>query len=111
MERFEGKCARCSRPAESIQHRKPRQMGGRPDPAINNLSNLVALCGELGTVGCHGEVESNRTQAYADGYLVKDALPPRLQPMLLWDGRRVLLDDVGGWSLAEDAQRDDQDGS
>lgn len=70
-------------------------MGGRPDPAINNLSNLVALCGELGTVGCHGEVESNRTQAYEGGYLVKDAMDPRLVPVLLWNGRRVLLTDDG----------------
>lgn len=93
--RFDGLCARCGRPAESIQHRKPRQMGGRPEPGINRLSNLVALCGD-GTTKCHGEVESNRAQAREDGYLVRDALNPRLVQVRLWSGRRVYLDDEGG---------------
>jgi 5-methylcytosine-specific restriction endonuclease McrA len=97
-DRFDGKCARCGQDGHSVQHRMPRQMGGSPDPAINRLSNLVWLCGD-GTTLCHGAVESDRVRARADGYLIKRGrnVDPAKVSMLLWDGRRVLLDDRGGY--------------
>lgn len=54
----------------SIHHRKPRGMGGSRDPRINDLRNLVTLCGS-GTTGCHGHIEANRAEAYADGWLLR----------------------------------------
>jgi hypothetical protein len=99
-ERFGDLCARCGLPGHTIQHRRPRQIGGSRDPRINALPNLVLLCGD-GTTLCHGTVESHRTQAQADGYLVRWPTDPRDVPMLLWDGRRVLLTDDGLWTEVE----------
>lgn len=93
--RFEGRCARCGVIGHSVHHRIPRQAGGTSDPTINRLSNLVWLCGD-GVALCHGEVESHRSQARADGYLVRRRDDPSTVPIRLWDGRRVLLDDTGG---------------
>lgn len=70
-------------------------MGGTSDPAINYLSNLLWVCG-TGTTGCHGYMESYRTEACAKGWLVGDGQDPALVPVLLWDRRRVLLDNEGG---------------
>lgn len=69
-------------------------MGGSKDPAINLPSNLLFLCGS-GTQGCHGWVESNRTQAYEDGLLVYRGDDPSEIPVVLRYGE-VFLDDVGG---------------
>lgn len=69
-------------------------MGGSKDPAINSPSNLLFLCGS-GTEGCHGWVESNRAEAYADGLLVYRNDDPSEIPVVLRYGE-VFLDDVGG---------------
>jgi len=66
----------------SVHHRKPRRMGGTSDPMINDISNLMLVCGS-GTTGCHGALESNRSQAYQDGYLLyagqdSRAIPARI---------------------------------
>jgi 5-methylcytosine-specific restriction protein A len=97
--RFGNRCARCGRDGASIQHRMPRQSGGTRDPAINCPSNLLWVCGD-GVRGCHGHMESYRTEAYAHGWLVHRGHEPSEQPVSLWDGRRVLLDNEGGWSHA-----------
>jgi hypothetical protein len=44
-------------------------MGGTIDSAINDPSNLMAICGS-GTTGCHGWLESHREHAYEKGWLV-----------------------------------------
>jgi 5-methylcytosine-specific restriction protein A len=95
MARFGGRCARCGQPGESIQHRKPRGAGGTKNPAINALSNLIWVCGD-GVRGCHGHMESYRTEAYRLGWLVRDRGNPAKIAVRLWDGRDVLLDDDGG---------------
>jgi len=97
--RFGGACARCGHPGATIQHRKPRRMGGTRDPAINRPSNLIWVCG-TGTTGCHGHMESYRHEAYGAGWLLHDGEDPLLEPVLLWDRRRVVLDDEGGYELA-----------
>lgn len=97
--RFGGACVRCGRPGATVQHRKPRRMGGSSDPAINRPSNLVWVCG-TGTTGCHGHMESQRHEAYVNGWLLHDRQTPLLVPVLLWDGRRVVLDDEGGYGPA-----------
>lgn len=99
MARFGGRCARCGDFGASIQHRKPRRLGGTVDPAINFPSNLIWVCGS-GTTGCHGHMESYRTEAYAMGWLLHAADDPTAVPVVLWDGRRVLLDNVGGYTPA-----------
>lgn len=51
----------------SIHHRRRRGMGG--SALLERPSNLVRLCG-TGTTGCHGFVESNRTQSTTRGWLL-----------------------------------------
>jgi hypothetical protein len=53
----------------SVHHRKPRGMGGSKGIELNLPSNLMLLCGS-GTTGCHGYIESHRSEAYEQGWLV-----------------------------------------
>lgn len=80
----------------SIHHRHPRKMGGSLAPWIDQPSNLVTLCGS-GTTLCHGEVESNRTQAEEIGLLVPTGKTPAHIPIQVFGprfhGERVYLDD------------------
>ena len=83
-----GACERCGRsivnfPA-SIHHRRPRQMGGTREN-LDTLANLVVLCGS-GTTGCHGYIESHRTQAIAEGWLVprRDPRQPEDVPVVIY---------------------------
>ena len=78
------RCVRDGVPAQgergvqwSIQHRLPRSGGGDNSP-----ENLIVLCGS-GTTGCHGHVESHRTEAYVNGWLVRRGFDPLLQPVLV----------------------------
>lgn len=103
LARFANRCARCGQyRGGSIHHRKPRRLGGTTDPAINYTSNLLWLCGN-GTTGCHGAIESHRTVAYENGWLLADRAVATEVEVLLWDGRRVLLDDEGGYQLVQKA--------
>lgn len=100
--RFFGRCCRCGRDGETIQHRIPRGMGGTRDPRINRPSNLLWVCGD-GTRKCHGYMENKgRAEAYEKGWLVARAADPREVPVVLWDGRRVVLDDEGEWFMITD---------
>lgn len=104
LARAAGHCERCGGPLDGLwgyskQHRVPRALGGSSMPYINQASNLAVLCGTA-TTRCHGEVESDRTQAEADGWIVRHPKNPATQPVTLWDGRRVWLSDDGQY-LAE----------
>jgi 5-methylcytosine-specific restriction protein A len=100
-ERDEERCARCGGRGEnaggrgSLHHRMPRGRGSDGLASSYALSNLVVLCGS-GTTGCHGWVESYRTQAEADGWLVRRGLQVPADVPVLYRGRWVLLDDEGG---------------
>jgi hypothetical protein len=95
-------CVRCGKALRgdrgldwSLQHRKPRGMGGTSDPAINAASNLLSVCGS-GTTGCHGYMESERTEAEDKGWLIR-RLPtahPLTEPVLVArESRWVYLTD------------------
>jgi hypothetical protein len=62
----------------SFHHRQPRGRGG-----VNSLANLLLLCG-TGITGCHGNVESRRTEAYAKGLLVRTGKDPAAEPVKVW---------------------------
>lgn len=83
----------CGVPTWQIHHRKPRGMGGTRDPLVNSPSNLVLLCGS-GTEGCHGWVESHRTEAREAGWLVSQHADPRYQP-IDHEGRLTFLTEDG----------------
>lgn len=65
----------------SFHHRQPRGAGGSSREGINSPANLLLVCG-TGTTGCHGEIEANRTAAYAAGWLVKHPQDPAAVPVL-----------------------------
>lgn len=75
----------------SVHHRKPRGMGGTRRADVHGLHHLMLLCGS-GTTGCHGWVERNRAAARDRGLLVPQAMDATEVPVVLWSGRRVLLD-------------------
>lgn len=87
-------CRRCGKtPGSQIHHRAPRGRGGTSAPWINGKANLVLLCFE-----CHSHVESNRTEALANGWLVlrnSQDLPEEI-PLTDLQGRQFFLDDLGG---------------
>jgi 5-methylcytosine-specific restriction protein A len=109
LERDRGACVRCGRSIAagergrdwSIQHRIPRGMGGSRDERLNQPANLLVLCGS-GVTLCHGDIESNRTVALADGYLLHRIQEPAEVPVRAAAGW-VLLDDEGGWMAVEHA--------
>jgi hypothetical protein len=88
----------------SVHHRQPRGMGGTSDPDVHSLERLLLVCGGSfgGVLGCHGRTEKNRQLAYRMGHLVPHAAPGVATdatdcakvPVVLWSGRRVLLDPV-----------------
>ena len=88
-------CERCGIPIAdqpaSIHHRQARGMGGTKDPAANDVPHLALLCG-TGTTGCHGHIESHRTQAKADGWIVPKWENPQTVPMSDVFGNRFLFD-------------------
>jgi hypothetical protein len=100
LERCGGYCERCGRNLAgvpmSVHHRRARGMGGTTDPVINTVSNLVAICGS-GVTFCHGEIESHRTQGYADGWLLHAGQDPAGVPVRLRGGPLVLLTVDGGY--------------
>lgn len=81
LARDELRCQRCSASVKwggcQVHHRLPRGLGGSSDPAINEPCNLLTLCS-----GCHGRVESYRTEAYAHGWLVERGRNPADVPVL-----------------------------
>jgi len=100
LERCGGYCERCGRnlsgAAVSVHHRRPRRAGGTSDPAVNTAANLAILCGS-GVTGCHGEVESHRTQGYADGWLLHAGQDPAQVPVRLRGGPLMMLTVDGGY--------------
>lgn len=72
-ERAEERCERCGVGYSDCvaHHRRPRKSGGTKRPETNQPSNGVWLCG-----ACHNIVESYRTQAFEDGFLVRDGDDP-----------------------------------
>lgn len=74
----------------SQHHRLPARMGGSKRTVVHGPANLIQVCGH-GTAGCHGWLESHRTAALANGWLLHAGEDPAARPVLLHDGRRVLL--------------------
>lgn len=80
----------------SFHHRQPRGAGGTKRLLVNSPANLLLVCG-TGTTGCHGRIESERTAAYAAGWLVPMGMDPAAVPVTIWRSLTpsVLLTDDG----------------
>lgn len=74
-----------------IHHRRPRAMGGTTRRDTNLPSNLLLLC-----PACHDDIESNRSDAYRCGLLVRQDKDPRLVKVRLYGPRWVYLTVTGG---------------
>lgn len=61
-----------------VHHRRPRRMGGSQLPDTNAPQNLLILCPDD-----HEMVESERTAAYAGGWLVAQNGDPAHTPVLV----------------------------
>ena len=98
QERAEMRCERCGIYCErgQLHHRRPRQHGGSRRPDTNRASNALWLCSTLDHgLDCHGYIESERTNSYAHGWLLRqNQSPPAVKVFRrsVW----VLLDDDGG---------------
>lgn len=100
-------CVRCGADATgprgetwSIQHRRPRGMGGTRRPYTNQPQNLIVLCGS-GTTGCHGDVESHRADAIANGWLLPQSADPAAEPVLVAHSSRWVWLRADGTYAAE----------
>lgn len=71
-----------------LHHRRPRRMGGSQLPDTNAPQNLLLLC-----PSCHETVESERTAAYAGGWLVRQNADPARVPVLILAVERYLTPD------------------
>lgn len=98
MVRANFRCERCGVSIQSIpmsiHHRRPRAMGGTHRPETNYASNLMALCGS-GTTGCHGYLESHRSEAMDYGFIVPQYETPNNVPVKTFIYGWVLLNDDG----------------
>lgn len=93
-QRSNGLCEICSTArATNAHHRKPRQMGGRDEPIIDSIVNLLHVCGMGNVSGCHGKIESNRPGAYAFGWLVRNYEDPAIVPVRFAFGWGLLTPD------------------
>lgn len=96
--RDDGLCVRCGQNATNVHHREARGMGGRKGAdhdRVNGMAYLLSLCGS-GTTGCHGWVESNRTRAQRDGYLLRRnavTVPADQVPVYTSNGWQRFTDD------------------
>jgi 5-methylcytosine-specific restriction protein A len=84
-------CERCGEYHSDLQdhHRRPRSMGGSRRSDTNVASNGGRICG-----ACHLFVESHRSRAYDEGWLLRQSQAPLSVPVL-YRGVWVLLDDEG----------------
>lgn len=99
-----GDLSRLPRSRRSLHHRRPRGMGGTRRVEVHSVAALIDTCGH-GTIGCHWYAEQNRTWALDRGLLVPNngkgaAVDPAEVPLVLPSGRRVLLDEYGGYVAA-----------
>ena len=108
-ERDGGCCARCGmalRPGGrgfewSAHHRCPRSSGGTSRAWVGEAANGLLLCGS-GTTGCHGDVESQRSLARAEGFLVSANGRLRADEVAVAHALLglVRLNDAGGFEYA-----------
>jgi hypothetical protein len=81
-----------------VHHRLPLGRGGNDD-----IRNLVTTCGLGNAAGCHRLMDLERPEAVRRGFVIPTGGDPATTPLLLWDGRLVLLDGHGQYVRAEAA--------
>ena len=98
LSRCKGYCEKCGKVLQegwALHHRKLRKHGGE-----NSLSNLIALhheCHNLGSKSVHMRPKDS----YESGHLVKSFDDPKVVPLTLAGGSRVILLDTGEYFYLE----------
>lgn len=91
-----GICERCGwHEGQQLHHRRARGMGSTRRESTNAVYSLVDLCHP-----CHSHIESHRTQALDDGWLVPQHGDPALVPVRA-RGTWKMLDMFGGYQLPD----------
>lgn len=90
LNRCKGYCEMCGIPTDfgQFHHRNPRRMGGTRRETLGLASNALYLHQQ-----CHERVESDRHEAYVNGWLLYSADVPSECKVKLWDGWSFLADD------------------
>jgi 5-methylcytosine-specific restriction protein A len=99
--------ARCARlcevcwaePFTDAHHRQPRGMGGTMLKTKHRLSNLIAV-----GRACHRRIESDRAEAFKNGWLVSQyddpaTVPVKLHTATLYGASKLLLLDNGDYTV------------
>ncbi|WP_432678037.1 hypothetical protein ACRAJ3_25160 [Rhodococcus pyridinivorans] len=82
----------CTGRAEQMHHRRARGMGGSRKQDTNSPANLLHIC-----LPCHNAIESFRSLARAQGFLVSQHCAEPVSHVAVWRrGELVLLTDFGG---------------
>lgn len=93
LERDSGCCVECGTPRGlQLHHRLPRRAGGTRWDGINTPPNLLTVC-----LHSHAWIESNRSEAYAAGWLVPTSTDPGHIPVLIAGLGAVFLTESGGY--------------
>lgn len=93
-ERDKGLCLGCGRQGVDVQHRAARGMGGTSRPEINHgLANMACLCRS-----CHFKCEARDSEMARRGLWLFSWEDPATVPVILFDGRTVLLNPDGGYT-------------
>lgn len=108
LQRDDHSCVRCGGALHgergrdwSIQHRRARGSGGSRRPDTNAPQNGIAVCGSATSVGgCHEHIESEREDARAHGWAIRQSEDPLLVPVDHALHGHVWLTADGGWSHA-----------
>lgn len=90
-------CVICAAPMQEIHHRRPRGMGGASrSREIHSPASLLSLCAIH-----HAKVESHRSWAISQGYLLRDGQDPTVIS-LNYRGKLATLDNDGGIEIWDD---------
>lgn len=97
-DRDRGLCLRCGARGTNVHHRQSKGMGGSNRPWTDRPENLVTICGQGNTSGCHGWVSQSFTEAEQLGWAIRRSASERPSEVPLTDlqGRQFFLTEEGG---------------
>lgn len=104
--RDDDRCARCGGWGDwrgfQFHHRLPRRMGGTSNPKVELPSNGVMLCAD-----CHDWIESHRTLATLQGWILRDGHDPSKRPITHAQWGTVVLNIDGSITMHDRKEEDD----
>lgn len=101
-DRDRGYCLRCGAPGTNVHHRQAKGMGGSNRPWTDRPDNLVTVCGQGNTSGCHKWISDEYTDAERLGWVIRRSSTeiPSEVPVVDVLGRRYFLTEEGNHVFA-----------